>query len=324
MASGIASAAGRSGDRTVSDLILADETSTAATAAAGRHLSPEDLAALRRAVRALEQPGLAARLSAAAGAPLEMIGRSLPAPVTEVVGRTTEVAMRGALRVALATLPRTEIVAGASSADTAVAVAERTEGRLARLLGSSETAHKAFAAISGAVGGAFGLATLAVELPVSTTIMLRSIAEIAREEGEDLETPEGALACVQVFALGGRPGQNLTESGYFAVRAALAKTMAEAARYAGSKTLLDQGAPALVRFTAQIAARFGIVVSQKVAAQAVPILGAVGGATVNTAFMNHFQTMARGHFTVRRLERAYGQETVRAAYESEKAALGVA
>ncbi|GLS55718.1 EcsC family protein [Methylobacterium gregans] len=312
----------------MSDLILADETAPA-TIAAGRDLSPEDLAALRRAVRALEQPGLAARLSAAAGAPLEMIGRSLPAPVTEVVGRSTEAAMRGALRVALATLPRKEVVADADgSADTAVAVVERAEtrieGRLARLLGSSETAHKALAAVTGAVGGAFGLATLAVELPVSTTIMLRSIAEIAREEGEDLETPEGALACVQVFALGGRPGQNLSESGYFAVRAALAKTMAEAARYAGSKTLLDQGAPALVRFTAQIAARFGIVVSQKVAAQAVPILGALGGATVNTAFMNHFQTMARGHFTVRRLERTYGPETVRAAYESEKAALGVA
>ncbi len=312
----------------MSDLILADETAPA-TIAAGRDLSPEDLAALRRAVRALEQPGLAARLSAAAGAPLEMIGRSLPAPVTEVVGRSTEAAMRGALRVALATLPRKEVVADADgSADTAVAVVERAEtrieGRLARLLGSSETAHKALAAVTGAVGGAFGLATLAVELPVSTTIMLRSIAEIAREEGEDLETPEGALACVQVFALGGRPGQNLSESGYFAVRAALAKTMAEAARYAGSKTLLDQGAPALVRFTAQIAARFGIVVSQKVAAQAVPILGALGGATVNTAFMNHFQTMARGHFTVRRLERTYGPETVRAAYESEKAVLGVA
>ncbi len=313
----------------MSDLISLDETLPTATAAPDRALTAEDLAALRRAVRALEQPGLAARLSAAAGAPLEMIGRSLPAPVTEVVGRSTEAAMRGALRVALATLPRKEIVADAeTSTDTAVAVVERAEsrieGRLARLLGSSETAHKALAAVTGAVGGAFGLATLAVELPVSTTLMLRSIAEIAREEGEDVETPEGALACVQVFALGGRPGQNLSESGYFAVRAALAKTMAEAARYAGSKTLLDQGAPALMRFTAQIAARFGLVVSQKVAAQAVPVLGAVGGATVNTAFMNHFQAMARGHFTVRRLERAYGREPVREAYEREKAALGVA
>ncbi|MGM9458182.1 EcsC family protein, partial [Lacticaseibacillus rhamnosus] len=87
------------------------------------------------------------------------------------------------------------------------------------------------AAVSGALGGAFGLATIAVELPVSTTLMLRSIAEIAREEGEDIETPEGALACIQVFALGGgklasaEAGATLTESGYFAVRAALAKTM---------------------------------------------------------------------------------------------------
>jgi hypothetical protein len=304
-----------------SDLTRADETLPAAVPEAV--LSDADLAALRRAVRILERPSLAARLSAAAGAPLDIIGRSLPAPVTEAVSRSTEAAMRGAMRVALATLPRTEIAPAEGEAGSAAA---KADSRLARLLGSGEGKHKALAALSGAVGGAFGLATLAVELPVSTTLMLRSIAEIAREEGEDLETPEGVLACVQVFALGGRAasaeaGSALTESGYFAVRAALAKTLAEAARYAGSKTLLDQSAPALIRFTAQIAARFGLVVSQKVAAQAVPILGAFGGAAVNTAFMNHFQATGRAHFTVRRLERAYGPAAVRAAYEVEKAAL---
>ena len=108
------------------------------------------------------------------------------------------------------------------------------------------------------------------------------------------------------------------------MRAALAKTMVEAARYAGNRALLDEAAPALIRFSAQIAARFGLVVSQKVAAQAVPMLGAVGGAAVNAAFMGHFQSTARAHFTVRRLERIYGPATVRAAYEVEKAALGVA
>ncbi|WP_375454562.1 EcsC family protein [uncultured Methylobacterium sp.] len=310
----------------MSDIALTGGTLPAVTEAVERRLSEADLAALRKAVRALERPGLAARLSAAVGAPLDIIGRSLPAPVTEVVARSTEAAMRGALRVALATLPKVEV---APAPGTAVeAVAAGAGGRVGRLFGSGAFHHKALAALSGAVGGAFGLATLAVELPVSTTLMLRSIAEIAREEGEDLEDPEGALACVQVFALGGRntgvsENTGLAESGYFAVRAALAKTMAEAARYAGSKTLLDQSAPALIRFTAQIAARFGLVVSQKVAAQAVPILGTFGGAAVNTAFMNHFQSMARAHFTVRRLERAYGQPTVRAAYEAEKAALGV-
>lgn len=286
-------------------------------------LSEADRAALRRAVDVLERPGLAARLSAAAGAPLDLIGRALPAPVTEAVGRSTEAAMRTALRIALATLPDKAVKPAGSAVER---IEEGAGHRLGRLVGSSETRHKALAAVSGALGGAFGLATVAIELPLSTTIMLRSIAEIAREEGEDLSDPEGALACVQVFALGGRNGPEtaLAESGYFAVRAALAKTMAEATRYAAHRSLLDAGAPPLVRLTAQIASRFGIVVSQKVAAQAVPVIGALGGAAVNTAFMDHFQGMARAHFTVRRLERAYGKESVRAAYLEEKAALGIA
>jgi hypothetical protein len=40
---------------------------------------------------------------------------------------------------------------------------------------------------------------LPIELPVSTVIMLRSIADIARSEGEDLSDPR-RLPCVQVFA----------------------------------------------------------------------------------------------------------------------------
>lgn len=292
-----------------------------------RTLSPEDLEALRRAVRALERQSLAARLSSAVGAPLDMIGRALPGPVTAVVARSTEGAMRGALRIALATLPdKTVREAGHEPSHAVEIVENEIRGRLGRLFESSENRHKAVAAASGALGGAFGLATLAVELPFSTTVMLRSIAEIAREEGEDLSTPEGTLACLQVFALGGRNGPDtaLAESGYFAVRAALAQTMREAARYAAHRSFLDSSAPAFVRFTAAVAARFGIVVSQKVAAQAVPIIGALGGAAVNTAFMDHFQGMARAHFTVRRLERAYGKLAVRQAYNAEKAALGFA
>ena len=318
----------------VSNISLVDDTrSTPAETATGSNLSEADRAALVGAVRTLETPGLAARLSSVAGAPLDMISRSLPAPVTEAVSRATEGAMRTALRVALATLPEAEktIVSASAAGATGSAVvddlptpAASTAGeRFARFLPTGDFGHKAMAALSGAVGGAFGIATLPLELPVSTTLMLRSIAEIAREEGEDLSDPENALACVQVFALGGRSGAEtaLTESGYFAVRAALAKTMSEAARYAGNRALLDEAAPALIRFSTQIAARFGLVVSQKVAAQAVPILGAVGGAAVNTAFMNHFQAMARAHFTVRRLERTYGKDVVRVAYIAEKAQL---
>src|SRR5205807_8336848 len=112
-------------------------------------------------------------------------------------------------------------------------------------------------------GGAFGLAALPLELPVSTIIMLRSIADIARGEGEDLSDPETALACIQVFALGGRAGStDASESGYFAVRGMLAKTITEAARFIAERGVVKEGGPLLVRSIGQVASRFGLVVSQ--------------------------------------------------------------
>jgi hypothetical protein len=65
----------------------------------------------------------------------------------------------------------------------------------------------------------------------------------------------------------------------------------------------------------EIAARYGPVVAERAAASAVPLLGAVGGATVNVIFMNHFQRVAQAHFVVRYLERRYGQSVVRELYE---------
>jgi hypothetical protein len=145
--------------------------------------------------------------------------------------------------------------------------------------------------------------------------MLRSIADIARSEGEDLRAAESKLACLEVFALGGRSSTgNATESGYFAVRTALATAVSEAAQYISERGLAKEGAPVIARLIAQIASRFGVIVSEKAAAQAVPALGALGGALVNLAFIGHFQDMARGHFTIRRLERTYGKEVVRNAY----------
>jgi hypothetical protein len=247
---------------------------------------------LRKAVHCLEGASFAARLTNLLGRQVEMVGRSLPAPARKIIAHATEAALRTALRVAISTIDSKSAPKAASGL------------------------HKALAAASGAAGGAFGLAAVTVELPVSTTIMLRSIAQIAREEGEDLTQPEAALACIEVFALGGRsPGLAAIDSSYFAVRSVLAKTVSESARFILQRGIADESAPVLVRLVMQIAARFGLVVSQKVAAQAIPIIGAVGGAAVNIAFTEHFQTIARGHFTVRRLERAYGAEAVRFEYE---------
>jgi len=71
----------------------------------------------------------------------------------------------------------------------------------------------------------------------------------------------------------------------------------------------------LVRLITQVASRFGVVVTQKAAAQTIPVIGALGGAAVNYAFIDHFQAVARGHFTVRRLERKYGKNEVFSTYE---------
>lgn len=54
---------------------------------------------------------------------------------------------------------------------------------------------------------------------------------------------------------------------------------------------------------------------QTVAAQALPVVGAVGDAAANYAFIEHFQVVARGHVTVRRLERLYGKEKIRSEYD---------
>jgi hypothetical protein len=68
--------------------------------------------------------------------------------------------------------------------------------------------------VSGAVGGFFGLPALALELPVSTTLLLRAIADIARSEGEPIKSTESRLACLEVFALGGNSrSDDATESG---------------------------------------------------------------------------------------------------------------
>jgi len=99
------------------------------------------------------------------------------------------------------------------------------------------------------------------------------------------------------------------------VRGMLAKSVTHAARFIAERGVLEKGGPLLVRFIAQVASRFGTVVTQKLAAQAIPVIGAVGGAAVNYAFIEHFQEVARGHFAVRRLERVYGKDPVRQEYE---------
>lgn len=255
-------------------------------------LSPEDREALRRAHRNLEHPSYAARLTSKLGQPIEKFFKTLPESWYESFQNSARVSLQRTLEVAIFTLGK----------DTR----PRSKGRY----------HRALGMLSGAAAGLFGLPAVLAELPVTTGLMMRSIADIARSEGEDLSDPEARVACMEVFALGGRSkDDDAADAGYYGMRLALAMHFTRVSEQVVSRGIVRWNPPGLVRFIAEIAARFGVVVTEKAALQMVPILGAGTGGLLNLIFMEHFQDIARAHFTMRRLERTYGAEFMRAEYD---------
>jgi hypothetical protein len=258
-------------------------------------LAATDVAALRQAARLLEANNLLGRIAAATGVAMDRLAHMLPAAAQDVVAEAAERALATAMR-------------GACQGVIARSAAPGPRAWLSRRL-TSRWFDRAAVSLSGIAGGAAGLAGTIAELPVTTTMILRAIAQIAALEGEDVTTEAGRLECLSVFAFGSpRPGGEAAEGGYYAVRMGLAELFGQ-----GAGRSLNTMLPAILR---PIVARFGMPVGWKFAGQAVPLAGAAAGALINIAFIDHFQDKARGHFTVRRLERRYGAATVRACYDS--------
>ena len=254
-------------------------------------MEEHDLEALRDATRHLEHPSLAMRLSGVIGTQIDIAIKLLPRPMYKRAQSIAETALSKALKTAVSSLRHQEY----SDANNKM--------------------YRFLAAGSGAAGGLFGLYSIPIELGVSTTIMLRSIAEIARAEGENINDPETQMACLEVFALGGESEvDDAAESGYYGIRLALAWPVSHAAHHLARHGLAADG-PVLTKLISAIGSRFGFAVSQKMAALMIPLIGAASAATINVVFINHFQEMAHGHFVVRRLERKYGKELVKANYE---------
>lgn len=267
--------------------------------------SPEDLKTLTTAVALLEAPSLTIRIANLVGTPVEWALERLPASSAEKIQKAIRLALDKAVAGALRTMDDS----------TAGAARPRT--------------HTAMVAASGAVGGFFGLKGTLVELPVTTTIIMRSVADIARSEGFMVRNPLVQAECVQVFALGGRsPDDDAADSAYYAARVGLSEIAREtgrmlaesAARHTAGATAQSihftpgQAAAWLAQIIEAVAQRFGVKVTEKLALQAAPVLGAASGAAINAMFISHYQDMARGHFMVRRLEEKYGAAVIREAY----------
>lgn len=171
-----------------------------------------------------------------------------------------------------------------------------------------------FAAAMSARVPSADLPAAALELPISMMLMCRSVADIARANGEHEDALSTRLACLELFALGDAR-KNAMTSGYFVERATLAKSAAAAEEYLSTALMVDEDAPPLREYIAAIAARFGEQIEIHAAAQAVPGIDARYGSAVTLLLIDHFQDIARGHFAVRRLERLYGLDDVRTTYD---------
>ncbi|MFK7763239.1 MAG: EcsC family protein [Roseobacter sp.] len=143
--------------------------------------------------------------------------------------------------------------------------------------------NSAVSAAMGAAGGIGGLPTALAELPVTTTLLLRVIQGVAKEKGFDPAEENVQFDCLRVFAAAGPlEADDGADLGFLSARVTLT------------------GA-ALQGLISRVSPRLATVLGQKLAAQTVPILGAVAGAATNYAYTSYYQEIAHVHFGLRRL-----------------------
>lgn len=275
-----------------------------------KKLTEQERAFVREAVLALEFPNFVTRVTSALGKPIEMGINALPAKTRDLVEQTSRKSIEAALTAAVKT-----VSPGLQNLEFTRAL-EKT--------GTVGKIHTAGSAVTGALGGFFGLPAVLAELPVTTILMLRSMANTASIFGEDLSDPRIQLECLFLFGMGGpTPGDDAMESSYYLTRVTLSRLIDKAAHFVVNKSVQEiaraiTGKGALTDFVLKIASRFEIVVGEKAVGQMLPGIGAGAGALLNIAFTDHFNHLARAHFGLKRLEREHGSSRVKSLYEEAR------
>ncbi len=283
------------------------------------YITVEDLKFLNEAAVFFENPGKIAKGLAWAGKPVEVMHDRLPEKAKTAIAVVTEAAIKKAFVAAVRTIPEKD----------AVPLHEQEAASL-----KSSRTHLGLTTLTGVLGGLVGLPALAIELPVTTVLILRAISEQAQLYGHDLNDLETRLECLMVFTMGvpdaDGPANGISVTGdllddrrrksaasYFMTRASFISIMKRATATASAfsakelLTAVEKGsAPLMVKLVATVAEKFQIRVSQKFLAESVPIVGALGGGALNYAFTDFFVTAARFHFRIRALEKKYGESLV--------------
>lgn len=243
----------------------------------------EEIAELRAIAKSYrEAGGPVVKLSNMLGDKIEGALSKVPEGWQAAVAQATDIALRTSYAAASGTQAEPE---SRSHLNTV----------LARCAG--DRWHQVAASVSGAIGGVGGLTTLALDLGMTTTLILRSIQEIAIGYGEDIEDEAVRLQCIGVFGFGGPLSEDDdVDTGLFGARLALR-----------GKTL-----EAMLRV---VVPRLLPTVTAEAAAKSVPFVSAAVGAVLNPAFTSYYQKMAHIHFRLRKLERDHDPEAVRACFE---------
>lgn len=231
-----------------------------------------------------------------------------PFPQAEIVALADRAGRAGGRRMAvlnrlggsvesrLAVLPeplRLQVLALTSAALAQASGVAATSTRLGRLGGRG---HLVLAGMTGAAGGMGGIATAVAELPVTITLILRAIHEVAAEHGFDPALPEVRREALAVFSAGGplRDDDGVDTA------------------FIGARLTLT--GPALHSMIATVAPKLAAALGQKLAAQAVPLLGALAGAGLNLTFVDYYRELAHVRFGLLRLAQTHDPQRVARAF----------
>lgn len=167
-----------------------------------------------------------------------------------------------------------------------------------RLPDPGRRGHMLAAMAAGAAGGAGGVATALAELPVTVTVILTAIRSEALAAGLDPADPLVAAESLKVFAAGSPLAQDDgIDTSFLSARLTLT-------------------GPALQGLISAVAPRLAAALTQKLAAQAVPVLGAAAGAALNAAFLSYYREVAAIRFALLRLAERHGEAAVLDAFRT--------
>ena len=274
-------------------------------------LSREEVQFIISAKSFLENESFIMKITNVIGKPVDYIQKKLPEKIGNKIDKIVKKSLNKSLEIAIKTT-------NSKSSNDFIIDLKKTK--------SSKIIHNALTGASGAIGGTFGIVGVIIELPITTSLIMRNIVSIGNQFGFKSSDPQFPFHCLSIFTLGSQrnPNDDQLDSSYYALRASLEVSIRKGAEFLAAnsaKIVLDNvkkgTAPEILNFIAKVAGYFEITVTEKMLAESLPIVGAVSGLVINVAFTNYFGNAARYHFGLLNLEKKYGKDVIEKIYFQE-------